>query len=125
MSFKFSASQVDFGYKGEQYSIAINARLAADVEIYLGTHPVNLMQKIIASENKGELPPLGQMASFFCFMLKRAGARNIDQDEIYGELFGEDYSSQIGEAIGNLLAVFVPHQEAVSDPKSKARTKKN
>lgn len=118
MGFKFSVSELEFGYKGESYTLPINARLAVDLERTIGMHPLTLAQRINAAAVKGEIPPMGQMAEFFEFMLKRAGARNVDFDEVYGELFGGNDASVIGESVGNLLGVFIPASEGEEvDPK--------
>lgn len=123
MGFKFSVSELEFGYKGESFTLPINARLAVDLERTIGMHPLTLAQRISAAAVKGEVPPMGQMAEFFEFMLKRAGARNVDFDEVYGELFGGDDATSIGESVGNLLGVFIPSSdEEEIDPKpSKSR----
>lgn len=118
MGFKFSASEIEFGYKGESYNLPINARLAVDLERAIGMHPLTLAQRINLASVKGEIPPMGQMAEFFEFMLKRAGARSVDFDEIYGSLFDGTSSSDIGESIGNMLGVFIPSSEGEeTDPK--------
>lgn len=118
MAFKFSVSQIEFVYKGESYVLPINARIAVDLERTLGMHPLTLAQRISASNLKGEMPPMGLMAEFFEFMLKRAGARSVNFDEVYGELFGGNDAKEIGESVGNLLGVFIPSSDEVEhDPK--------
>lgn len=120
MAFKFSVSEIEFNYQGVDYELPINARLAVDLERTIGMHPLTLAQKISQAGSKGEIPPMGLMAEFFEFMLKRAGARSIDFDEIYGELFGGDNASEIGEYVGNLLSIFIPSSEDLEiDPKSR------
>lgn len=123
MAFKFSVSELEFGYKGESYTLPINARLAVDLEKSIGMHPLTLAQRINAAYSKDEIPPLGQMAEFFEFMLKRAGAKNVSFDDVYGELFSSDDAASIGESVGNLLAVFIPEQDGNVDPKRKAPAK--
>lgn len=124
MAFKFSVSELEFGYKGETYILPINARLAVDLEKSIGMHPLTLAQRISASAVKSEIPPMGQMAEFFEFMLKRAGAKNVDFDEVYFELFGGDDAHSIGESIGNLLGVFIPDSDgAEADPKPRKSRK--
>lgn len=117
MAFKFSVSQLEFGYKGQSYTLPINTRLAIDLERNIGMHPLTLAQRISAASVKGEIPPMGQMAEFFEFMLKRAGAINVTLDDVYGELFSGDDSAQIAESVGSLLAVFIPQSEGEDDPK--------
>lgn len=118
MAFQFSVSELEFGYRGETYTLPINARLAVDLEKTIGMHPLTLAQRINAASSKGEVPPLGQMAEFFEFMLKRAGARNVSFDEVYGELFGGESAADIGQSVGELLGVFVPSNDGADiDPK--------
>lgn len=118
MAFQFSVSELEFSYLGSDYKLPINARLAVDLEKTIGMHPLTLMQRIGAASQRGEVPPLGQMAEFFEFMLKRAGARNVSFDEVYGQLFGGDDAASIGESVGELLGLFVPsHDGADIDPK--------
>lgn len=116
MAFKFGASQIEFGFKDKEYTLLINARLAVDLEKTLGIHPLTLAQRISKAVDKGETPPLGQMAELFEFMLKRAGARDIDFDDVYGELFGGSNAEKVGVAVGELLTVFVPVEDK-PDPK--------
>jgi len=124
MAFQFSVSELTFGYRGEEYTLSINARLAVDLEKTIGMHPLTLAQRINASAIKGEIPPLGQMAEFFEFMLKRAGARNVSFDDVYGELFGGDDAASIGESVGELLGVFVPAFDGSDvDPKPSKKQK--
>ena len=118
MAFQFSVSELEFTYKGEEYTLPINTRLAVDLEKTIGMHPLTLAQRIGISAQKGEVPPLGQMAEFFEFMLKKAGARNVSFDEVYGELFGGTDAADLGDTVGQLLGLFVPsHDGADVDPK--------
>ena len=124
MGFQFSVSELEFGYKGETFTLPINARLAVDLEKTIGMHPLTLAQRINAASVKGEVPPLGQMAEFFEFMLKRAGARNVSFDDVYGELFGGDNAADIGQSVGELLGVFVPAFDGGDvDPKPSGKRK--
>lgn len=124
MGFQFSVSELEFGYQGATYTLSINARLAVDLEKTIGMHPLTLAQRINAASVKGEVPPLGQMAEFFEFMLKRAGARNVSFDDVYGELFGGDNAADIGQSVGELLGVFVPAFDGGDvDPKPSGKRK--
>jgi len=82
--------------------------------------------KINNAAASGEMPPMGQMAEFFEFMLKRAGA-TVDFDELYNQLFDGDEVIEIATKVGELLGLFIPQNDEVENdpkPKPKRRAKK-
>jgi hypothetical protein len=119
MGFKFAKSEIELEYLGKSYSLTVNTRMAVDLEKHIGIHPIVLMLKINKAVEKGEMPPLGLMAEFFEFMIKRAGCRDVELDDVYGELFGGGSSIEISTMIGSLLGLFIPQADEgeKKDPK--------
>ena len=121
MSFKFGKSEIDLDYLGESYTLKITSRLAVDLEKTLGIHPITLAMRINTAAMAGEMPPMGQMAEFFEFMLKRAGA-NVDFDVLYSQLFDDQCSIEIATKVGELLSLFIPQNDEVeASPKTKPK----
>lgn len=125
MSFKFAQSEIELDYKGRTYTLKVSTRLAVDLERHISMHPLTLASKINQAVVKGEIPPLGQMAEFFEFMLKKAGCSDIDFDELYGLMYSGEDAADIGQSIGSLLMMFMPQIDEVEKaPKPKAKRKK-
>ncbi len=124
MSFIFGKSEIDLEYLGKSYTLKVTTRLAVDLERTLGMHPITLAMRINNAAIKGDMPPMGQMAEFFEFMLKRAGAE-VDFDELYSQLFDKESSVVIAMKVGELLKLFMPQEEEGDEkkpnPKKKAK----
>lgn len=127
MGFKFAKSEIELTYQGKPYTLKVDTRVAVDLERHIGMHPLTLAIEINKCAQKGGIPPLGQMAEFFEFMLKRAGCRNIDFDELYSAMFDAGDVEGISESIGEMLGLFMPQIDEAEDtiPKLKASTKKS
>ena len=123
MAFKFGKSEIDLEYLGNPYTLKVTSRLAVDLERTMGMHPVTLAMKINKAALDGEMPPMGQMAEFFEFMLKRAGA-TVDFDELYSQLFDDQEVLEIATKVGELLGLFIPQNDEIEDdPKQKPKRK--
>jgi hypothetical protein len=124
MSFIFGKSEIDLEYLGKSYTLKVTTRLAVDLERTLGMHPITLAMRINNAAIKGDMPPMGKMAEFFEFMLKRAGA-DVDFDQLYSQLFDKDDSVMIAMKVGELLKLFMPQEEESEEkkpiPKKKAK----
>lgn len=127
MGFKFAKSEIELTYKGKPYTLAVTTRVAVDLERHIGRHPLGLAIEINECAQKGGIPPLGQMAEFFEFMLKRAGCRDVDFDEVYSAMFDSENTDNVTESIGEMLGLFMPQIDEVEEtsPKPKAATKKS
>ena len=126
MAFTFGKSEIELSYLGKPYTLKVTTRLAVDLERTMGMHPLTLAMKINNAAASGEMPPMGQMAEFFEFMLKRAGA-TVDFDELYNQLFDGDEVIEIATKVGELLGLFIPQNDEVENdpkPKPKRRAKK-
>jgi len=125
MAFLFGKSEIELDYLGKSYTLKVTARTAVDLERSLGMHPITLYMKIVKASQAQEMPPMGLMAEFFEFMLKRAGA-TVDFDELYSQLFDNDAMTEISEKVGELLQLFLPQSDEIDIPKTqpKTRTKK-
>ena len=126
MAFTFGKSEIELAYLGKPYTLKVTTRLAVDLERTMGMHPLTLAMKINNAAASGEMPPMGQMAEFFEFMLKRAGA-TVDFDELYNQLFDGDEVIEIATKVGELLGLFIPQNDEVENdpkPKPKRRAKK-
>jgi hypothetical protein len=126
MAFKFAKSEIELTYKKVSYTLKVNARLAVDLEKHIGNHPLVLAININKCASAGVVPPLGQMAEFFEFMLKRAGCPNVDFDEVYEAMFESGDSDNVAVSIGELLGLFMPQIDEVEteSPKPKPVRKK-
>ena len=121
MAFKFGKSEIDLEYLGETYTLKVTSRLAVDLERTLGIHPITLAMRINTAAIASEMPPMGQMAEFFEFMLKRAGA-TVNFDELYSQLFDDECSIEIATKVGELLSLFIPQNDEVeAAPKTKPK----
>jgi hypothetical protein len=121
MGFKFAKSQIELEHDGQSYNLSVNTRLAVDLERHIGMHPLTLATKINNAISKQEIPPLGQMAEFFEFMLKRAGCRSVDFDELYGAMYDGTDAVDVGRQIGELLMLFMPQTDEQEAPKPKPK----
>ena len=122
MAFLFGKSEIELDYLGKPYTLKVTARTAVDLERALGMHPITLYMKIVKSAQAGEMPPMGLMAEFFEFMLKRAGAI-VDFDELYSQLFDNDEAAIISEKVGELLQLFLPQSDEIEIPKTAPKTR--
>jgi len=126
MGFKFAKSEIELTYQGKPYTLKVDTRVAVDLERHIGRHPLALAIEINECAQKGGIPPLGQMAEFFEFMLKRAGCRNVDFDDLYSAMFDSGDTDGVSESIGEMLGLFMPQVDEVEEtsPKQKAPAKK-
>lgn len=121
MAFTFGKSEIELEYLGKPYTLKVTTRLAVDLERAMGIHPLTLAMRINKASIEGEMPPMGQMAEFFEFMLKKAGA-TVDFDELYNQLFDGEGALEIAGKVGELLGLFIPQNDEVeSDPKPKPK----
>ena len=111
MGFKFAQSTIELEHNGRKYDLLVNTRLAVDLEVYMNMHPLTLWQRISASTEKNEIPPMGQMATFFEFMLKKAGCNDVDFDKLYNSMFDGQDAVAVSSQIGQLLSLFAPQQD--------------
>lgn len=123
MAFTFGKSEIELSYLGKPYTLKVTTRLAVDLERTMGMHPLTLAMRINKAALAGEMPPMGQMAEFFEFMLKKAGA-TVDFDELYSQLFDGDESIEIATKVGELLSLFIPQNDEIEEaPKKKPKRK--
>lgn len=123
MAFTFGKSEIDLEYLGKPYTLKVTTRLAVDLERTMGIHPLTLAMRINKSAIAGEMPPMGQMAEFFEFMLVKAGA-TVDFDELYSQMFDGESSIEIAGKVGELLGLFIPQSDEAEAPKTKPKRKK-
>jgi hypothetical protein len=124
MAFTFGKSEIDLTYLGKSYTLKVTTRLAVDLERTMDMHPLTLAMKINKASIEGVMPPMGLMAEFFEFMLKKAGA-TVDFDELYSQLFDGEASLEIAGKVGELLGLFIPQNDEIEDaPKDKPKKAK-
>tara|TARA_R110000796_G_scaffold82038_1_gene180376 strand:+ start:543 stop:932 length:390 start_codon:yes stop_codon:yes gene_type:complete len=121
MGFKFAKSEVELSYKGTAYTLKVDMRLSVDLERHMNSNPLNLALEINKCSVAGKVPPLGQMAEFFEFMLKRAGCLNVDFNEVYSAMYDSEDNDKVAETIGEILGLFMPQVDEVEteNPKPK------
>lgn len=126
MGFKFAKSEVELLYKGKPYTLKVDMRLSVDLERHMNSNPLNLALEINKCAVSGKVPPLGQMAEFFEFMLKRAGCPNVDFDEVCSSMYDDQDEDEVAEKIGQILGLFMPQTDEVEteNPKPKAAPRK-
>jgi hypothetical protein len=126
MGFKFAKSEIELTYQGVPYTLKVDVRVAVDLERHMNMHPLTLAIEINKCATDGKIPPLGQMAEFFEFMLQRAGCPNVDFEEVYSAMYDTDDTDGVAESIGEMLGLFMPQIDEVETkgPKPKATPKK-
>jgi len=124
MAFTFGKSEIDLTYLGKPYTLKVTTRLAVDLERTMDMHPLTLAMKINKASIDGVMPPMGLMAEFFEFMLKKAGA-TVDFDELYSQMFDGEASLEIAGKVGELLGLFIPQNDEIEEaPKAKPKKAK-
>jgi hypothetical protein len=127
MAFKFAKSEIELTYQGTPYTLKVDARMAVNLERHMGKHPISFATEIQKCVVNKTIPPLGEMAEFFEFMLKKAGCHDVDFDEVYSAMYDEGDTDGMSESIGEMLGLFMPQideEETKTPKKAKAAPKK-
>lgn len=95
---------IDMHYEGETYTLTPSNRLLRKIEAGLAPSSLTGMIGRVAAAN----PPVAEVAYVVAELLIAAGVKNVDEDEMYGELMddlanGGEVFAQMCEAV--ILAI--------------------